>query len=64
MAERKIQEEIDKSWKCAQLDPQEKALWDKYFPEGKPTAEQYILWLGRGKDGGEELPYLLKGIYL
>lgn len=55
-----IQKEIDKSWQAAQLDPKEKVIWITYFPEGKPTAEQYILWLGHGKEKGEVWPYLLK----
>ena len=60
MVTRTVQEKIDRSWNCAQLDPQEKALWDQYFPNGKPTAEEYILWLGRAQENGEEMPYLLK----
>lgn len=51
---------IDKSWEKAMSDPEEKALWDKYFPCGKPTPVQYILLLGHAHEKGEEIPLLLK----
>lgn len=41
-------------------DPDEKALWDKYFPSGKPTPDRYILMLGHAHERGEEIPVLLK----
>lgn len=62
MIKRIIQDSINKSWELAQFDPEEKALWDKYFPNGKPTTEQYILHLGHAKERGEEMPYLLKDL--
>lgn len=54
-----IQQSIDKSWGIAMLDPERKALWDQYFPDGKPTPEQYILWLGHAHERNETMPYLL-----
>lgn len=51
---------IDESWEKAMSDPEEKALWDKYFPCGKPTPVQYILLLGHAHEKGEEIPLLLK----
>ncbi len=50
---------IDQSWKKAMSNPEEKALWDRYFPNGQPTPDQYILWLGRAHETGEEVPFLL-----
>lgn len=57
--ERTIQGSIDRGWEKAMGDPEEKALWDKYFPNGKPTPSQYILWLGHAHEDGEDMPYLL-----
>ena len=54
-----LQRTIDRNWEKAMLDGEKKALWDKYFPKGKPTPDQYILWLGRAHDKGEDVPYLL-----
>ena len=58
--ERTLQENIDRCWEKAMLKPEDKALWDKYFPDGKPTAQQYVLWLGRAHENREHVPYLLK----
>lgn len=60
MVKRVIRQTIDRCWEKAMLDPQEKALWDKYFPSGKPTPDQYILRLGHAYETGEAVPYLLK----
>ena len=60
MVQKIIRETIDKNWESAQADSEAKLLWDKYFPNGKPTPEEYILWLGRAQENGEEMPYLLK----
>ena len=60
MVERTIQQIIDQSWEQAMLDPKTKALWDQYFPNGKPTPEEYILLLGHAHEKGEYIPYLLK----
>lgn len=58
MVKRIIQQSIDDSWETALSDPQAKALWDTYFPSGKPTPTQYILRLGRAQETGEEVPFL------
>lgn len=55
-----IQRALDESWAKAQDDPEYKALLDKYFPDGEPTPEGYILRLGHAHETGEEVPYLLK----
>lgn len=60
MVKQTIRQLIDQSWEKAMLDPEEKSLWDKYFPNGKPTPDQYILRLGRAHENGENVPYLLK----
>ena len=60
VVKRKIRRAIDESWEQAMLDPEEKALWDKHFPNGKPTPNQYILRLGRAQENGETVPHLLK----
>lgn len=60
MVERIIQQTIDHSWEKAMLDPEAKALWEKYFPNGKPTPDQYILRLGHAHEEGEYMPYLLE----
>ncbi len=57
-----IQQAIDQRWEKAMLDPEEKALLDKYFPDGKPTPEQYVLWLGHAHEKGEDMPYLLEDL--
>ena len=62
MVKRMIQEAIDKNWEAMQSDPEARILWERYFPDGKPTAEQYIYWLGKAHENGEETPYLLKDI--
>lgn len=60
VVKRTVRQTIDRSWEKAMSNPEEKALWDQYFPNGKPTPVQYILWLGRAHERGEEVPYLLK----
>lgn len=55
-----IRKHIDQSWERAQADPEAGQRWNKYFPEGKPTPEQYILWLGHAHERGEEMPFLLR----
>lgn len=60
MVKQTIRQLIDQSWEKAMPDPEEKALWDKYFPNGKPTPDQYILRLGHAHENGETVPYLLK----
>ena len=59
-AEHIIQQNIDRSWEKAMLDSEAKALWDKFFPDGKPSSEQYILRLGIAHENGEDVPYLLQ----
>ena len=54
-----IRKTIDEAWAKAQGDPEVKELWNRYFPDGKPTPSQYILLLGRAKENGETVPYLL-----
>lgn len=56
-----LRKTITQSWEQAMSDPEEKALWDRYFPKGKPTPEQYILLLGHAHETGEDVPFLLKG---
>lgn len=60
MVKRTIRKIIDLSWEKAMSDPKAKALWDKYFPNGKPTPDQYILRLGHAHEKGEEVPFLLE----
>ena len=55
-----IRRTIDETWARACQDPKEKAAWDRYFPNGKPTPGQYILLLGRANENGESIPELLK----
>lgn len=47
---------IDRCWETARSNPEEKKLWDMYFPEGKPTPAQYILLLGHAHERGEKNP--------
>lgn len=49
---------IEKNWEKSRSDLERKALWDQYFPDGKPTPEQYILWMGYAHERGETIPYL------
>lgn len=57
--ERTIGSAIDRCWEAARSKPDEKELWDTYFPEGKPTPKQYILLLGHAHESGEKIPELL-----
>ena len=50
---------IDRTWNEIQSIPEEKKLWDMYFPGGKPTPEEYILLLGHAYERGEKMPDLL-----
>lgn len=59
MVKKIVQESIDQSWEKAMLDAETKAQWNKYFPKGKPTAEDYMLRLGRAYETGEQIPFLL-----
>lgn len=54
-----IQQTIDQSWEKAICNQDVKALWKKYFPNGKPSPEQYVLRLGHAYESGEYIPYLL-----
>lgn len=54
-----IRRMINHSWEKAMSDLGQKALWVKYFPNGKPTPDQYILLLGHAHERGEEIPFLL-----
>ena len=51
---------IDQNWERVMSDPEEKALWETYFPNGKPSPDQYILLLGHAQENGEVIPFLLK----
>ena len=59
-AKRRIRCAIDQSWEMADSNPDEKGVLDFYFPQGKPTPEQYILRLGQAHEHGEPVPHLLK----
>ena len=56
----RIQRSLDETWDNAQGEPDAAARLAKYFPEGKPTPEGYILRLGHAYEKGEDVPYLLK----
>ena len=60
VVKRTVQQIIDRNWENALSDPEEKVLWSKYFPDGKPTTEQYVLRLGHAHERGEDVPFLLK----
>ena len=56
-----IQEAINEAWANSRSDPEAKAAWDKYFPDGrKPSVEQFIVHLGRRLSAGENPPYLIR----
>lgn len=54
-----IRRAIDEAWEKSRSDPEAVATWDRYFPQGKPTPEQYILRLGYAHENGEDVPYML-----
>ena len=60
VVKRTLRRIIHENWEKAMFIPEEKALWEKYFPDGKPTPEQYVLRLGHAHEKGEYVPYLLK----
>ena len=51
---------IERSWEIAEQDLELKILWEKYFPKGKPTPEEYLLWLAQAQESGEDIPFLLR----
>ena len=55
-----IRRSINQTWERAMSNLEEKALLNKYFPDGKPTPEEYILRLGHAHETGEDVPFLLK----
>lgn len=55
-----IRRTIDEAWEKSRSDPEAVATWEKYFPQGKPTPEQYILRLGHAHENGEDVPYMLQ----
>lgn len=55
-----IRKMINESWERAMSNPEEKVRWEKYFPNGKPSPDQYILLLGHAHERGEEIPFLFK----
>ena len=57
---RSIQQIIDRNWEAALQNPEDKAVWDRYFPDGRPSTEQYILCLGHAHERGEDVPYFFK----
>lgn len=50
IVKRILQQAIDQSWERALSDPQAKTLWDKFFPSGKPTPNQYVLFFGHAHE--------------
>ena len=60
MVRKIMQQSIDRSWAQAAADPEWKGLWNRFFPAGKPTPSQYILWLGHAYERGEDVPCLLR----
>jgi len=60
LVKRTVQHIINKNWERAQSIPEDKARWDMYFPDGKPTTEQFILQKGRAFERGEEMPMLFR----
>ena len=56
---RTIRRIIDQNWERAMSDPEAKAMWDAYFPTGKPTPDQYILRLGNAHENGEDMPFFI-----
>jgi len=59
MVRQTIQKAIDQSWENSMHNSEARAVWCKYFPDGKPTPEQYILFQGRKFETGEDMPELL-----
>ena len=57
MVKKMIRHTIEKGWEKAQADSEAKSLWDKYFPLGKPTPNQYIERLGHARENKENIPF-------
>ena len=55
-----IRRMINQCREKAMSNPEEKVLWDEYFPNGKPTPAQYILLLGHAHERGEAMPFFLQ----
>lgn len=53
-----IQFSIDESYEKAKSNLKAQVLWDTYFPNGKPTPDQYVLRLGQAHEKGEDIPLL------
>lgn len=60
LAYRRIQQAIDESWELAQEPGKEtiRELWQRYFPGGKPTPEEYFIWYAAEQEAGRKPPYL------
>ena len=60
LAHRRIKEIIDQSWELAQQPGKETnwELWQRYFPGGKPTPEEYFIWYAAETEKGHKPPYL------
>ena len=58
---RHIQQLIDESWtnSMAQGNEKKHELWLRYFPNGKPTVEEYFIWYAGEQEAGRQPPYLL-----
>ena len=54
-----VQKAINDSWEKAMFHPEIKVILDQYFPNGKPTVAEYILFQGHKFEGGEEMPDIL-----
>ena len=59
MVKQTVQESIDQSWEKALFNSELMSLWNKYFPNGKPTSDEYMSRLGHAYETGEEMPFLL-----
>ncbi len=59
MVKRVIRRSINKTWKQAMSNLEEKARLNQYFLKGKPSPNQYILRLGQAYETGEDIPFLL-----
>lgn len=58
LVKRFIKFNIDESYENAKFDPEAQVRWDTYFPNGKPTPDQYVLRLGKAYENGEDIPLL------
>ena len=49
-----MRKSLDDTWEKSRSDPELKIIWDFYFPNGKPSVEEFFVHLATVSGYGEE----------